>query len=254
MRNLSFVIIALLTLSSLSVLSQDKEVTDKPARNIFKVNLPAVALRNYSFQYEFVVSKRISVALGYRNMPNGPLPFQSSLLSATGSNDPSTVNAIKNLTTSNTAFTPELRFYLSKKGYGRGFYVAPFYRSATYNASQINIDYTSGTSGTKTFPIAGSVKTQTYGLLLGTQWSLSKWLSLDWWIIGPQFGHAKGSLTGTSTTALSTQEQSALRTELNKIEIPYSTKTVSVTANSAKMDVDGPWAGVRAGLALGVKF
>jgi len=254
MRNLSFVILTFLALSSSTVSAQDEKVSEKPARNIFKVNLPAVALRNYSFQYEFVVSKRISLALGYRNMPNGPLPFQSSLLSATGSNDPSTVNAIKNLTTSNTAFTPELRFYLSKKGYGRGFYVAPFYRSATYNASQINIDYTSGTSGTKTFPIAGSVKTQTYGLLLGTQWSLSKWLSLDWWIIGPQFGHAKGSLTGTSTTALSTQEQSALSTELNKIEIPYSTKTVSVTANSAKMDVDGPWAGVRAGLALGVKF
>lgn len=243
----------LLAQLSLSAQEEDKKVVEKPARNIFKINLPALALRNYSFQYELVVSKRISFAFSYRTMPNGPLPLQSTLLSLTGSNDPNTTDAIKNIQTGNTAITPEIRFYISKKGYGRGFYFAPFYRNATYDASQINVDFTSGT-GTKTIPIEGSVKTQTYGLLLGTQWSLAKWLSLDWWIIGPQFGNAKGTLTGTSSTPLSPQEQSAFSTELNKIEIPYATKTVTVTANNAKMDIDGPWAGIRAGLALGIKF
>jgi len=256
MRNLIILITTTLLLSQLSLSAQEEEKKniDKPARNIFKVNLPAAALRNYSFQYELVVNKRISLAFGYRTMPNGPLPFQSTLLSYAGNNDPNTTKVIQNMQTGNTAITPEIRFYISKKGYGRGFYFAPFYRSATYNASQINVDYTSGTSGTKIFPIAGNIKTQTFGLLLGTQWSLNKWLNLDWWIIGPQFGQSNGSLTGISSTTLSPQEQSALSTELNNIDIPYSTKTVTVTANSAKMDVDGPWAGVRAGLALGVKF
>jgi hypothetical protein len=256
MRNLIILITTTLLLSQLSLSAQEEEkkVVDKPARNIFKINLPAIALRNYSFQYEFVVSKRVSFAFAYSTMPNGPLPFQSTLLSFTGINDPTTTKVIQKMQTGNTAITPEIRFYISKKGYGRGFYFAPFYRSVTYNASQINVDYTTGSTGTKTFPISGSVKTQTVGLLLGTQWSLKKWLNLDWWIIGPQYGHANGSLTKISNTTLSADEQSALSDKLNSIKIPYATKTVTVTANSAKVDVDGPWADVRAGLALGVKF
>ncbi|MCF8342596.1 MAG: DUF3575 domain-containing protein [Chitinophagaceae bacterium] len=254
MRILSLVIFTILAFSSFSVSAQDEKGTDKPARNIFKVNLPAIALRTYSFQYEFVVSKRISLAFGYRNMPNGSFPFQSSLLSLTGSNDQSTVDAIKDLKTGNTAYTPELRFYLSKKGYGRGFYVAPFFRAATYNASQINVAFSNGAGGTLTIPIEGSIKTNTFGFLLGSQWSLSKWVSFDWWIIGPQYGSGSGSLSGVSPQTLNAQAQADLTKELNNISIPYATKKVTVTANSAKMDIDGPWAGVRAGLALGVKF
>ena len=254
MRNLSFVILTFLALSSSSVSAQDEKVAEKPARNIFKVNLPALALRNYSFQYELVVSKRVSLAFGYRNMPNGPLPFQSSLLSISGSNDQTTIDAIKNAQVGNTAFTPELRFYLGKKGYGRGFYVAPFLRSATYNASKINVAFSNGAGGTLTIPIEGSIKTNTFGLLLGQQWSLSKWVSFDWWIIGPQYGTGSGSLSGVPPQTLNAQAQTELTKELNNISIPYATKKVTVTANSAKMDIDGPWAGVRAGLALGVKF
>jgi hypothetical protein len=187
-------------------------------------------------------------------MPNGSLPFQSSLLSLTGSNDQSTVDAIKDLKTGNTAYTPELRFYLGKKGYGRGFYVAPFFRAATYNVSQINVAFSNGAGGTLTIPIEGNIKTNTFGLLLGQQWSLSKWISFDWWIIGPQYGTGSGSLSGVSPQTLNAQAQADLTKELNNISIPYATKKVTVTANSAKMDIDGPWAGVRAGLALGVKF
>ncbi len=41
---------------------------------------------------------------------------------------------------------------------------------------------------------------------------------------------------------------------LENIDIPLTNKTVIVTANNVAMKLDGPWAGLRAGISLGFKF
>ena len=48
-------------------------------KNIIKVNLGAIVVKNYSFQYERAVRKKMSVALGIRFQPYGSIPFKSTL-------------------------------------------------------------------------------------------------------------------------------------------------------------------------------
>ena len=51
------------------------EIIDQ--KNIVKINLFALALKNISVQYERAVSKKIAVAATVRFMPKGSLPFKS---------------------------------------------------------------------------------------------------------------------------------------------------------------------------------
>lgn len=115
---------------------------DKHKMNIVKVNLMALALKNYSFQYERVLTKKISIAVGVRTMPTGSLPFQDIFIDQFGDDDPDVESTIRDVKIGNFALTPEVRFYLNKKGYGRGFYIAPYYRFAKFKSEELPIDYT----------------------------------------------------------------------------------------------------------------
>lgn len=233
---------------------QIKEVNKiNPHKNIFKINLTALLLKNYSFQYERVLSKSISVVLGYRTMPSSTIPFQKIVLEQVGEDD-ETRKTIEDFRLSNSAITPELRFYVGKKGYGRGFYIAPFYRYATFETNDVNVFYTTSTNAERTIKLSGKLTTNTGGILFGVQKFIGKRIVLDTWLFGPHYGSGKGNFVGTSSTPLTQDEQNSLRTELNDIEIPLTDKTVTVNANGATVTLDGPWAGLRAGLSLGFKF
>lgn len=242
----------------LSVTSAKAQVTDDTGKNLLKINVPAIALNNYSFQYERVVGKKITAGAGIRFMPKGKLPLKSILESVIDDDD--TWNRIENMKTSNFAFTPEVRFYLGEHVL-RGFYVAPFAKIARYTGDIPDFKYdvavpaSANPSGsiTKTIPIDGRINTVTGGVLIGAQWKLSRLLYLDWWILGPQYGRSKGHLE--SKVDLSDEnERKALADELEGLDIPLVDTDVSVTSTGARMDLKGPWTGVRAGINLGVRF
>lgn len=88
--------------------------------------------------------------------------------------------------------------------------------------------------------------------MFGAQWKLGKAVYLDWWIIGGSFGNSTGLIKAATT--LDQNEQEGLREELNNLDIPILDYTVSVDGNGAKMDFDGPFASLRGGLSLGIKF
>lgn len=224
-----------------------------PALNIIKVNLSAIVLKNYSLQFERVLNKKFSAALAFRVMPASTLPFKKQILDAVG-NDPDTREVVETFKMSNIAITPEFRFYPGKKGYGRGFYLAPFYRYASFKTSQLIFNYTDGLGGQQSITLSGKLSSNTAGLLLGAQWPLGKMLVLDWWILGPHYGAGNGKFTGLSSQPMNPIEQNDLRTELENLDIPLTRKKVTVDANSATMELDGPWAGIRAGFSLGIKF
>lgn len=233
--------------------SESKSEKTGEKKNIIKVNLMALPLKNFSFQYERVLSKHISLALGVRTMPSSGLPFQSTFVSIADVTDQQTIDNLAAFKTSNFALTPELRFYLSKKGYGRGFYIAPYYRYAKFSSEELPVEYTSG-STTATIRLKGDIATHNAGLMFGAQWKLGKAVSLDWWILGAHYGQSSGTLTGTASQALTQQEQTDLRSEIESLDIPLTKIRAEVTANSAKAIFDGPWAGVRSGLTLGIRF
>jgi hypothetical protein len=254
--------LALFGLFSFSVpaFSQDAapEKTDsslsRHKMNIIKTNITGIPLRNYSLQYERVLNKGFSLALSYRIMPEGSIPFKSMITNSIEDGDQEAIDQVESLQLSNTAITAELRWYVGKKGYGRGFYIAPFFRHANHKANNVSIEYDSDLGGTEKVDLSGSLVSNTGGLLFGAQWFLGKAIVLDWWILGPHYGSGNGDLKGLTSSPMSAQEQDDLRQELEDIDSPLTTKTVYVDANGAAVKLDGPWAGIRAGISLGIRF
>ncbi len=225
-----------------------------PRMNFLKTNLTSITIRNFSLQYERVLTKRLSVALSYRNMPAGSTPFKNTLISLSD-NDPDVEDMFNTLSMQNYAITPEIRMYVGKRGFGRGFYIAPFYRYADYRIKNMSFEYSDETPGsTGTITLSGSTTAGTFGLMLGAQWPLGRSFVLDWWIVGPHYGNSKGELAGTTSTPMSPDAQSQVREALENIEIPLVQTAVEVSANRAAISFDGPWAGFRAGISFGIRF
>lgn len=222
-------------------------------QNFIKLNLTAIAFKNYSIQYERVLNKAISVAVSFRTMPATTLPFKSLILDAVGDNA-DTKKVIEDFRLSNFAFTPEVRFYPGKKGYGRGFYIAPFYRYASFSTNSLTFDFQNTAGVQSSINLSGKLNANTAGLLFGAQWALGKHMCLDWWILGPHYGAGTGDFTGVASKPLTPDEQNDLRRELENLEIPLTNKTVAVDANGASLKLSGPWGGVRSGISLGVRF
>lgn len=154
--------------------------------NIIKFNLTDLALKQYAVQYEHVVNNRQSFAIGFGMTPTVSLPFKQTLLDQFGGNEDAK-RAIETTTFNKFTVTPEYRFYLGSKGAPTGFYVAPF---ARYTHMEIDQEY--GFTPSNNVPHVANVKGKFdgvgAGVLLGSQWALSKSITLDWFIIGPFIG------------------------------------------------------------------
>jgi hypothetical protein len=240
------------TVCSLAVSAQEiidvKDETTVEGKNMLKLNLPALALKNITVQYERQVGKKITVAGTFRMMPKGIIPLKKTFVDL--ADDEETERQLNNLKIANTAFMPEVRLYVGNKGAFRGFYLAPFASIAKYDANLL-LEYDDN-GVTKTIPLAGSVNTLTGGLMMGAQWKLSKVVYLDWWILGPNYGRSNGDVSGQSS--LTSSEQQSLRDELDDLDVPLTDFTYDVNANGAAVKFKGPWAGVRAGLCIAFRF
>ena len=254
---LTYLLSGVLAFSVFSLKAQDKKETPKNfmtgGKNLIKINLTAIPLNNYSFQYERAIGRKTAAVLGVRFMPEGGIPLKSQIKNLI--DDENLSRQLDNFQTGNYAITPEIRFYMGKEGF-RGFYIAPFARYATYTASiPFEYEYDHPVNGTvkEVIPLKGELSTLTGGLLLGSQFKLSKLVYLDWWILGPQYGTSNGNIKGTKN--LSADEQEALRGELQSLEeLPLVKVTSEVNNSGAQVDFTGPWAGVRAGISLGFRF
>jgi len=218
-------------------------------KNVVKLNVTALAFRNISLQYERQIGKRTSIAAQVRTIPYGKLPFQSTFENIEDNGDV----PFDQFKFGSFGVTPELRFYLGKKGALHGFYIGPFINYSNYKMD-LPISYTSGTTE-KTGVFNGKLNTITGGIQFGSQFSLGKKIVLDWWIFGPNYGTADGTLNFAA--ALTQLEQDDLRRELEDVknEAPFETiKSYNVDNNGASVEVKGPWGGMRGGFLLGFRF
>lgn len=252
MRKL-FLLLALGLISGTSFAQEQAAVPESrvsmesEGKNLVKLNLLALPLRNISLGYEHQIGRKVTAGLGVRLMPKGGLPIRSTISDLI--DDPETDRQLDELEIGNVSFTPEVRFYMGKEVM-RGFYLAPFARISNYNVEMPFEFDVNGT--TQLIPLSGKLNTFTGGLQIGAQWRLGGKMYLDWWILGPQYGSANGSIDGKKT--LNAQEQQELRNELQDIEVPFAETTTTVNGSGARLDIKGPWAGLRAGLCLGVRF
>ncbi|MDD2426388.1 MAG: DUF3575 domain-containing protein [Bacteroidales bacterium] len=228
--------------------------TDVPGKNFIKTNLTSMLLKNFSLQYERALTKTISASVSYRFMPTTNVIFKDQISDYIDSEDENIQDIIDNANISNYAITPELRFYMGKKGYGRGFYIGTYYRYANFDFDNIHAEFETDEQATVNIVAAGNIKSHSAGILLGAQWALSRHLCLDWWIQGMHFGKASGIAEALPSPALTTEEQDAIRDELANLEIPETDITYEVSSNRVGMTLKGPWAGIRAGISLGIRF
>lgn len=233
-------------LMSTALFSQ--ETSQKPSQekmNIVKTNVTAFAFRNVNLTYERVINQKFSVAVGFGTVSKGSVPFMNSFVKD---------NELSDVEVGVTNFTIEPRIYLGK-GYGRGFYLAPYYRFTSFNADNIKLDKNYGL-GNVPVKISGKATGNSAGLMVGAQWFLGKsqnWV-LDWWMVGAHYGKGKGDFRGDSSRPLSPIEQQELKKELDNLDIPFVKYSTTTDANGATINVDGPWAGLRSGVSLGYRF
>ncbi|MES2828872.1 MAG: DUF3575 domain-containing protein [Bacteroidota bacterium] len=216
-------------------------------KNQVKINVAALALKNFSFQYQRAVTGKIAVGLSLRTAPKSTLPFQGSIESLI--DDADAYNSIKNFKTGNFSITPEVRFYFGESVF-KGFYVAPFASYSTYNASG---PFTfSSSAGKLDMPLSGDIKTVTGGIFIGSQFNLTSRIGLDIYI-GPNYGSLDGTVSGNRT--LNADEQNGLRDGLSDLDdIPMIKSTYTVNGNGATLDLKGNWPGLRGGIAVAFKF
>jgi hypothetical protein len=222
--------------------------------NMIKINLLALPLKTFTLQYERVIKKYLSVAIAVRYMPNGSVPYKNWIYNRFGDDDPDFKETLDNMRISNYAITPEVRFYVGKKGYGSGFYISPSFRYAHFNLDNIEYSYVDDMDEESYINMSGKMNAYYGGFLLGAQWLLGEHLSLDWWIFAPFIGGEKTNLSGTTSVPLSIEDQQSLREELEDIDIPYTNTEVNVNENGASIKLNGLMAGISAGLAFGVRF
>ena len=261
-KNLVLIILAFTLLNATNVMAQEteevfSEVTEAVlGKNMIKVNLTSLALKNYSLQYERAIARKISVGLGARYMPEGSIPLKSFVkgLIRTGEGDEDAIEQIDNFRLGNFAITPEVRFYMGKEVF-RGFYIAPFARYATFDLNYpfiLDSEDENGQPTSERIDLKGNLGTIAGGILFGAQWKLSNLVYLDWFILGPHFGKANGNIVGKKN--LTPEEQNELRTQLAELDIPFVKYTSKVDSKGAELKVDGPWVGIRAGISLGFRF
>ena len=247
-----FFVLAFCIILCLSICAQTRDTLfSKQTDNVVKINLSALVVKNVSMQFEHKIARRISFAANVHYMPFGKLPFMTAVEKAIDNPDV----AVKKLKLGRIGLTPEVRFYLGRRGALRGFYLAPFANYTKYK-SDLPVNYSDGVND-KTGIFSGKIGTITGGLLLGAQWKLSRMFYFDWWIIGPNYGTAKGDLFLTSP--LTSVEQHELSGKIEELiaDAPFDqiVKSYSINENGAVINAKGPWAGIRGlGFNVGVRF
>lgn len=236
--------------------------------NILKLNFSALVFKNISFQCERRVSDRVSLAANLHFIPFGTLPFVTFIENVSGESLVGSNGDLPKL--ESFGITPEVRYYFGKRGTFQGLYLAPFFNYTNYK-SEFPVDFNvSGVMMTSLF--SGNISTLTSGMMLGVQWKLSKSFFLDWWIIGPNYGNAKGDLNA-SYAALSSEGKTALADQIENVKsvllgyhgenreikpVPLFSKAIesySVENTTAKIRTNAPWVGLRGfGLNLGFRF
>ena len=218
--------------------------------NLVKVNLTSIAFRNYQFAYERLFTKRFSVQASYGVIPAGQVPMIDEIIKDEN---------VDNIKLGGSNLTIEPRFYLGR-GYGHGFYVAPYYRYSHFNIDNLTYRYTSDDPAVadKKIPISftGKTNSNNIGLMIGAQWLLGRndnWV-LDVWFIGGHYGGASGTITGKSGRPLTQYEQNQLNEDIKDLDISLFDYEVTTNSSGAVIKLDSGWLGVRSGISFGYRF
>lgn len=262
----NYIRLALLTLTlTISAISfaQEFPKIEAPARsgsehitrNIFKTNLFSYAFRNYDFHVERVLTRRFTLGLDYRLMPNGHVPLMSLISDQIGDDSPELQDMLNSTRLQGRAITPEVRWYPSRKGYGKGFYMGVNYRSVMYKMDGADVEF-----GGENLRMSGEFNSSSVGLSIGKQWTIARYVTIDWMFLGFQYGNCNGTFRGEFDRTLTPDERETVEGSINSLEIDLPVigdnfrLNKSVGSNQATILMYSPFAMVRTSLSIGIRF
>ncbi|HLS70170.1 MAG TPA: DUF3575 domain-containing protein [Chitinophagaceae bacterium] len=156
-----------------------------------KLNLSSLPFSTISMQYEYLLGNKMSAALGIRYTPSSKIPFLNKIIDFTDLNEEMDAQdeinikeILESSRLSGFAITPEFRFYLGKTG--KGFYLAPFLRYEQNNF-HAKTEYTTSYNDIGLASTAINFNSYGAGIMIGSQFKISRNVYLDWWILGPYF-------------------------------------------------------------------
>lgn len=166
---------------------------------VVKLNLSAAALGTATFQYEKILGKHFSLALGAGFRPKRLLPYAKDLEKYVDVAD----NRIDYISFANVRkaesrigmihVTPEVRFYFGRKEAPIGMYLAAFGKYNNFYGDVpvfIDIDYKNLPVRLE-LPVDTKIQTYSGGLMLGRQFRLGNRFTFDWYILGGHYGRVK---------------------------------------------------------------
>ena len=252
-RTLLYLLCFSFSIPAMKVAAQDDE-SILAGKSIIKLNLSSAVLNHYAMQYEYVVNRNQSFALGVGVSPKVGLPFKKTLMDKFGDNDDART-AIESTLFTKVTITPEYRFYFGKGGAPTGFYLAPFARYTNMTLEQ-DYQFTPSSGRLHTANLKGKFTGIGGGVAMGAQWALSSKLTLDWWIVGPFVGKMKADFHAVDDMSdMSAQDKADLEGDIEGVDIPLWKIDATVGENTIDTKLNGPFYGVRAfGLSLGFRF
>ena len=257
------IVLAVMSVGNMCAQEQPKSTIENP--NALKLNVISLATGKVSAEYERFLTNRISAGIAVTLKGKSGIPFKSSVTDLLEDED-QLVSLISGFKSSTTSFTPEVRFYTSGRGVGRGFYVAPYVKYAKFDFTapyqfDVEIDAAGQTvyDRKEEIPLKGDLTSVTAGLSLGVNFKLAKKVYLDWRFFGPGYGTAKGGFAGQM--ALNSDEQDGLKEGLSELktnleDLPVKIK-MDYTVNGEGADITinkSPWANIRSGLSIAYRF
>jgi hypothetical protein len=228
-------------------------------RNSVKMNLTSLALNNYSFSYERVLSPKISVVGSYGFMPEKVLGDRALVkrIAERFTDEEDDASELDKITTSTNTFTGEVRLYGGKYPGARGFYASLYGRYMRLNVNYPD-SYQSVENKTYQIPYQGTLQGVGAGLMVGFQWLIRERVTLDWYILGGHYGKMFGEMVAVKDLSkMSPAEKAGLKEDIEYYvrigETQYMEATV--TEEGVKAKAVGPFLGVRGfGINLGIAF
>lgn len=223
-------------------------------RNIIKMNLASLTLKNYNFSYERLITRKTSVIASFRTMPQtnlGSLKLAAKLAAKADVEE-----ELNLISASNNTLTAEIRFYGGRKPGAKGFYFGLYGRTGNFKG---DYQYSfAGQSKDYLIPLQGSARGIGGGFVTGAQFAIAKRMVVDLYLLGMHYGTLKGDLhAAIDLSGMDASEQSELAAELNDLLVVNNTSFVAATVNDngIKGTLKGPFAGLRGlGLTIGIGF
>ena len=246
----SFLVLLFYLLTFQNLIAQEAIAKFSTKKNFVKLNLPSLFLGSASVQYERILGKHWTTAIGVRYTPG----FNIDLSPLLSKEDSLLEDVSEKIKLSTFAVYNEYRYYFGKET-GNGIYLSGLLK---YNKWKMGFDFNRIDSlASGSIDMYGNWTSLTAGLNVGYQFKIYKNFYADWWIGGVSFGYAKlGAHLGSSDLKFDPDRVKEINDILQMPDGGILNKKKSYVSEN-EINLESNWSsvfGLRTGFCLAYRF